>query len=257
MKEKFKIQDDQYIFPYHHLVDINNNKISITKDSRFNYYIYLKEVVKIIEKIDDIKSLIDVGCGDGKLIYELTKKQDIYEKIDKFVGVDLSAKAIQFAKAFCFRKKKVDFENKDISEIQEKYDLVTVIEVLEHISDDDMSKFQRNLFDLVNNRGYILISVPTKNTPVNIKHYRHYTIEMIEDIVKGKNFKIMKTKYICRNIKYLKFFTKPFVIKLFNLSILNNKFFRFSKLLKNILDKNFSEGNEKNSISILILAKKI
>ena len=39
-------------------------------------------------------SLIDVGCGDGRLIYEAIG----YKKFSKLVGVDYSDKAISFAK---------------------------------------------------------------------------------------------------------------------------------------------------------------
>ena len=92
-----KIQNDQYNFPYHHIARIGNGKFSQVRELRFGYeYIaYLTEILKIIKNYK-VENLLDIGCGDGKFLFEANK---IFNS-EKLEGVDYSKKAISFARAF-------------------------------------------------------------------------------------------------------------------------------------------------------------
>lgn len=62
----------------------------------------------------------------------------------------------------------------------ETFDLVTLIEVLEHIPHDLCSQFLRCLGNLVNPGGALILTVPHKNQKMPRKHYRHFcTSELV------------------------------------------------------------------------------
>ena len=56
-----------------------------------------------------------------------------------------------------------------------KYDVVTSVEVLEHIPPDKLNQFVHSIADLLNDNGYFILTVPHKNKQLNEKHYQHFT----------------------------------------------------------------------------------
>jgi 2-polyprenyl-3-methyl-5-hydroxy-6-metoxy-1,4-benzoquinol methylase len=78
------------------------------------------------------KSILDIGRREGRFLGLLNK--DIVKK----VGVDLALKPIMFARAF---HPEIDFHVKDATEINDDFDIITAIEVLEHIPDEEVSQF--------------------------------------------------------------------------------------------------------------------
>lgn len=139
------------------------------KDYRAEYYEqssiwehdYLEnpaERMKIAEVINtipnDVHSLLDVGCGNGAFINTLA------EKFDRIVGLDPCEEALRYVKTEKFRGdiSKLPFEDKS-------FDMVTSLEVLEHLSLED---FKDGIAELqrVSNK-YILVTVPNKE---NLKY---------------------------------------------------------------------------------------
>jgi len=54
-----KIQEDQYVFPYHYIIEKNSY-------SGFFYYSYLDKCIELIYNFEN-KKILDAGCGDGFL----------------------------------------------------------------------------------------------------------------------------------------------------------------------------------------------
>lgn len=75
--------------------------------------------------------------------------------------------------------------------------MVTLIEVLEHIPDDDLSAFVRNVARLLKDNGRLLVSVPTVDVPVNRKHYRHYDLDLLRATLQP-HFAIESTWWLYR-----------------------------------------------------------
>lgn len=170
---KYTIQDSLYQFPYHYIPDIENEGKAIRLHRALNWGLdYMTYMSFIKEVIQDKKpqSLIDIGCGDGRLVNLL--KRDV----PTVCGVDLSERALSFAKAF---NPDVNFICGNISEIKDEYDMACVVEVLEHIPDSDISTFLSHVMKIVKKDGTLLVSVPTKNVLVNPKHFRHYTHNLL------------------------------------------------------------------------------
>lgn len=191
---EYKIQNEQYKFPYH-WAQFEQNIDLLSKHLGKTYYtVFMRHVIEIIKELKPI-SILDVGCGDGVLISTLQK-----EKVGSvWGGADLSAEAIAFAKAF---NNKVEWFCGDFrDEVNKKYSLVTCTEVLEHIPDEMLSGFIQGLFDKLESDGKILITVPTIAKPVHPKHFRHYTMALLEEELKeaGINYRIISShNYIKR-----------------------------------------------------------
>ena len=95
---------------------------------------------------DDVKSVLDVGCWRGDFLNSLP---DTHDK----TGVDISVAALQNvkAKAIACSVEELPFPN-------EKFDLVTSFEVLEHLPYDIFSKSVSELERV--SKKYIAVSVP-------------------------------------------------------------------------------------------------
>lgn len=209
MKDKFEIQEQEYQFPYHHLPHFDKKFNVVNYRSLawgFKYFCYLLHFKNRMESLK-VNSVLDVGCGEGRFLGLLDSR------INRKVGVDLSERAIGFAKAF---HPNIEFLAKDSSEIDEKFDMVTAIEVLEHIPDEEVNGFFKKLADRTNEQGRIMMSVPTTVKPVSAKHYRHYDLALFQKQLKLANipFEIEKVDYLYREPKWLALYSK----------ITNNKF---------------------------------
>ncbi len=176
---KFNLQDNQYVKPYHHLLDLKEKKFYDILSWWLEYYSYVSFILDLVWKLsknNDIRFVSEVWCGDGKILCELAKnKSDIY-----FEGYDLSEKAIMFAKAYSFWLKNLKFYCKDFALADKKYDIILCIETLEHIPDGEIDTFVHNIYNNLKDNWYLIISVPSDIVKLHPKHYRHYNIALLE-----------------------------------------------------------------------------
>lgn len=161
-------QEAEYKMPYHHLVSFEPFHNAAVMIDGIEYFGYMGEVLRTVHGIE-YQSLLDVGCGDGKMILELVRQNP--EKIH--AGADLSTRSILFARAFSHGTN-ATFYDQDVRTIPGTYDIVTCIETLEHVHDDDLTEFVTGLSEKLDADGRLIISVPTTNFPTHKKHYRHY-----------------------------------------------------------------------------------
>lgn len=174
---KFDLQDSEYKFPYHYLPSLDGNSVFRLHrhlEWGLDYMTYMSFVTELIYQHMP-ESLLDVGCGDGRLIHT------IKNFVPKLTGIDLSERAVAFARAF---NPEVEILCKDIAELSKQHAMVTLIEVLEHIPDIQIEGFIGNIASLVQTGGHLLITVPVINVPLTRKHYRHYSLELIKKALK-------------------------------------------------------------------------
>jgi len=187
---KFELQEHSYEFPYHYLAGLDaSGAIRTHRELEWGltYVTYMSFVVDLIRKLRPA-SLLDVGCGDGRLIH-LVKGF-----VPKTAGVDPSARAIAFARAF---NPEAELVAGDVAEIAGQYDVVTAVEVLEHVPDGQIPAFAGHLFRCARPGGAVLVSVPTVNRPVRRKHYRHYDLALLRDTL-GRYGEIEKSWWLFR-----------------------------------------------------------
>ena len=172
MSDKFEHQASQYAFPYHYIPHFRDGVPRTTRHLRWGLE-YLCYQLYLVERIRELApgSMLDVGCGDGHLLGL------VGDAVPERLGVDLAEQAIRFARAF---HPDARFEVADAGALTARFDLVTSIEVLEHVPDDAVGGFLRSLADRTRPGGVVLLSVPTLVQPLTPKHYRHYDLALLE-----------------------------------------------------------------------------
>ena len=100
----------------------------------------------------DYKSLIDVGCGGGLLCENLVSNNN------KVTGIDMSEDAIEIAKTHkALNNLDINYQNISLENLieksNEKYDVLTCLELVEHVPDpekliSDCIKITKNNADL-------------------------------------------------------------------------------------------------------------
>jgi len=113
-------------------------------------YVFKRDVINDIINKNDIKSIIDFGCGDGNQINEIN--------INKYTGFDIAESSINICKNKYNNDKTKKFYNYNmINNVDIKLANLTLsLDVLYHILEDDLFiDYIKNLFNYSNN--YVLI----------------------------------------------------------------------------------------------------
>jgi len=123
-----------------------------------------KEVKKIILNAK-VKSMIDLGCGEGAMIRAIKKE---FPKV-KLTGIDISPRRIN-----CLKKRlpKDKFYIKDVcnTNIKEKFDFIYSSQVIEHVQSD--KKMIKEMSRLLKKNGILFCSSVIKK-PWAIYKYRN------------------------------------------------------------------------------------
>jgi 2-polyprenyl-3-methyl-5-hydroxy-6-metoxy-1,4-benzoquinol methylase len=245
--KKFNLQNFQYVEPYHHWVSFDDNfKQWKSTSYGFEYYSYVSRIIEIVSKIN-FNNALEVGCGDGKILFELAKRN----KNKRFTGFDLSKRAILFAKAYSYGLSNISFFDCDFSKKTAKHDLVLCVEVLEHIHSSKIKGFLEDLYNKLSPKGTLIISVPSVNIkPVQDKHYRHYDLKKLNNQLKDY-FSIVDFEYI---------YKRNFITKCLEGMIENKIFINKSALLSGIilffLNNFFIKTDKQSGRHILVTCKK-
>lgn len=120
-------------------------------------------------------SVLDLGCGEGKLL-ELLMKED---RISKITGADVSLSALEWAARRLHMDKLPDCRKKRLSVFQASaiykdlrfrgYDAVCAVEVIEHIEPDRLASFEYVVFACAVPETVIL-TTPNREYNVNYPH---------------------------------------------------------------------------------------
>ena len=139
------------------------------------------------------KKYLEVGCGDG---FNL-------ERFEKWgmqgVGIDLSAQALQRAKAKRFRSVKLlegDFLH---TEIPDQPSLIFMLNMLEHVHRD--TDCMKKAFDLLAPQGHVVIAVPANSraygfADANAGHVRRYEEKELRDKLASAGFDIVEWRTV-------------------------------------------------------------
>ena len=242
----FQEQEGQYQFPYHHTPHFlkDGSAIRVRElDWGFDYLACMYYARECVEG-QQPRSVLEVGCGDGAIIGSLS------QNIPKRVGVDLSEKAIAFARAFF---PDVEFQTQDVKFLSETFDAVLAVEVLEHIPDDQVTSFLKTLENRTNKGGLIYISVPSINLPLYKKHYRHYDPVLLEQQISAAGLDV--------DVVELRFFRSPVQFENLYKRLTSNRLWVGElhpirrKIWSNII-KSLKEVNPKTAQHVIAVLKK-
>ena len=143
--------------------------------------------LELIKKLS-FSEFLEIGIGDGAFLEKLAQKEY------RGVGIDVSEQAISIASARLKRYSNIAIENKNFFEVTKKFDLVIMLQVLEHIEND--SEALAKTKQLVKKGGNFLLSVPAHKEKWGYLdlvggHYRRYEKEEIVKLLKDSGFEVL------------------------------------------------------------------
>lgn len=193
LSEKQVLQESYYEFPYHHIPTFDQGDFSQVRFLKSGYE-YLSYILFVLERIAALNfdSLLDVGCGDGKFLFEALRRFPG----KKFVGLDYSEQAIRYAKAMNPTIECVCGDISNTGLLEDHFDVITLIETLEHIPPGSIPAFVKGLHHYLHNDGTLVLTVPSKNTRrIDARHYQHFDLESLSQTLQPF-FIISETHFI-------------------------------------------------------------
>lgn len=174
---------------------------------------------------------LDIGCGAGLVVDELSKKYN------QAYGVDMSADALNFCKQRSLQNL-ILAPAENIPLPEGSFDLITAFDLLEHADDAAVLRETRRLLKA---GGIAVITVPSyprlwSYWDEMLGHKRRYTIKSLRTVLETAGFKVEK-------ISYSNFFILVPVLIVRELKKLTNKtkaqsdFIKTPKVLNNFLKK--------------------
>ncbi|RKY29994.1 MAG: hypothetical protein DRP74_07840 [Candidatus Omnitrophota bacterium] len=119
-------------------------------------------VLRLLKK-HNIKAqrYLDLGCGDGSFTLKVTN----LVKAKEVIGVDISDQALSRARGKGIKTFKVDLETDSLPFINDYFDLITAIEVVEHLRTVD--NLLTEAFRVLKPRGFLVIATPNLGSWIN------------------------------------------------------------------------------------------
>jgi SAM-dependent methyltransferase len=181
-------------------------------------------VLRLVEKIS-FDSFLEIGVGNGVFLRKLAQKGY------RGKGIDISDEAATISSEALKGYKSVTVEKEDFFETKNKFDLILMLQVLEHIK-DDLSALLR-IKQLIDEDGYLIFSVPAHKKKWGFLdlvggHYRRYEKQEIISLLDKAGFRIKYCYSIGFPIVNISRYWEEFFYK---------KYFQQQKLDKQTLEK--------------------
>ena len=149
-----------------------------------------------VENMEPQDVVLDIGCGNGALTFDIAKKAA------EVVGIDLNEKNIRIAREK-FSAPNIEYIIGDVVKNfpASKFDVIILSNVLEHI------EYRTELLNKIKNQGSkILIRVPMVNRDwitlykrelgieyrLDKSHFTEYTLESFQDELKRADLRLIK-----------------------------------------------------------------
>jgi SAM-dependent methyltransferase len=140
---------------------------------------------------EDQPRILDVGCGTGANL-------ELLGQFGSAEGVDVSVQALEFCRARGLTEVR-EGEAERLPFDDESFDLVTGLDVVEHL-DDDLAGL-REMYRVLRPGGYALVFVPAFmflwGVQDDISHHRRrYTMRNLKGVVREAGFKVERATYV-------------------------------------------------------------
>jgi 2-polyprenyl-3-methyl-5-hydroxy-6-metoxy-1,4-benzoquinol methylase len=217
-----------------------------------------REVFSIMDTMP-FTSVLDVGCAQGHYSVRIARR---YPN-SRVKGTDLNKEKLDTAILVkkTFGLKNLNFEQTDVctSNAKDKYDLVLLLQVIEHLENDRMALGR--IRQVIDGKGHLIITAPNIHSSIVEWNKRHLTVaghwrdgysdnELARKVTEA-NFKIEEIRHISGTIGQLVEKLETY-FKL-NLPLLFPLCYPFFHLLS-FFDDVFTARGERNASGILIVA---
>ena len=192
------VQEAEYEFPYHYIPRLEGGNFTQVRKLRwgYEYLSYLRFVLARLERVE-FDSLLDVGCGEGRFLREVSRRFPG----KRLLGVDFSARAVEYARLL---NPGLRFAREDIADAaapSKGFDVVTLIETLEHVPPGELREFVEGLRRRTRDGGLLVVSVPSKNIKMSAKHYQHFDLDLLKTTL-APFFEVVEHYYLNRISKW-------------------------------------------------------
>ena len=133
--------------------------------------------------------IIDLGCGEGRIIYLLQKMG--YTNVE---GVDISESQLKIARQVSDRVVKEDII-KYLKETSDKYDLIVSFDVIEHLQKSEALEFLDLCKARLNDHGRLILQTPNASSPFfgdvrygDFTHELGFTPRLLSQLLKRAGF---------------------------------------------------------------------
>jgi len=152
------------------------------------YWQYINIAEEIIRPLHK-KTILEIGCGDGRISEHIAQQFPD----SKVLGIDISRRAISFA---ALLGKHAEFRHVDLFEINNQYDVILLIEVLEHISKEEIDAFLSKIRTILEDKGAVVLSVPTPLLPMlHPGHVQHFHKNLLAETLGRAGLEIKNIVY--------------------------------------------------------------
>ncbi len=159
------------------------------------WFVIKKEIIldaiSLYTKLKPNSQILDIGCGSGLMLNAL-------EKIGITNGMDMSNEAIAFSREIFSGPVKQGSLPKNVPYPENSFELITALDVIEHIDDDTASLV--TIKNLLSPSGKAIITVPaymflwSKFDEMN-EHKRRYTLRELEQKLKNAGLQVENISY--------------------------------------------------------------
>jgi SAM-dependent methyltransferase len=122
--------------------------------------------------------LLDVGCGDARFVADASRAAQT-------IGVDVSRRALGFARELVPDARFLASGGEALPFRDESFDVVTLLDVIEHVPDADEPRVVREAARVLRPGGYLVMSTNTDRSAREWKHYRHYPLNRFRALFEG------------------------------------------------------------------------
>lgn len=169
-----------------------NDEVEIDNYERPTFWLYTgvdeafykARIRRVLELLGDVSNMriLDIGCGDGRTTYELSRHAK------SVVGIDSIERAVNFARILGGRENTqyyvMDMDDLDFFE-DNSFDAITCLEVIEHIAPHKVKKFLEEVVRLLKPDGLFIVSSinGARRKKPNPHHHKEYTIQGLKEMV--------------------------------------------------------------------------
>jgi len=165
-----RLQEEEYAYPYHYIPTLGDGRFSQTQHWPWGLQ-YMAGIEVVLAALQGLgfESLVDIGCGDGRFLREAAER---FPEA-RLLGVDYSERSIALARAM---NATLHYEVRNVIEepLEACFDVVTSVEVLEHIPPGDVERFVAAMAAALKPAGHLVLTVPHSSMPVQAKHFQHF-----------------------------------------------------------------------------------
>ena len=160
------LQERQYATPYHWLQrETDRLEYQLRTDIVLNF----SGLERVRAAAQPPRRLLDIGCGDGRFLADAAAKLDS-------VGVDVSSRALGYACRLVPSARFISCGGEALSFPDHTFDVVTLLDVIEHIPDKDEARVIEEAHRVLRHGGHFVISTNTDRSARELKHFRHYAV---------------------------------------------------------------------------------